>query len=96
MPGEILYNFPAMLEMVTELESQSAGLRALGSSIEAQQRLLAHTWEGSASLAYQNWQMQWNTNSEQLAESLNAIAMILSSNTMAMAEFEMQQMATWI
>lgn len=93
--SQIMYNYPAMLAHVGEMNGYSAALSTVGADIAAEQAALAGNWQGDTGMTYQAWQAQWNEAMEQLISSYRAMTSTHEQNTQTMGARDAAEGAKW-
>ncbi|EHI14466.1 WXG100 family type VII secretion target [Mycolicibacterium thermoresistibile] len=93
--SQIMYNYPAMLAHVAEMNSYAGALHAVGADIASEQAALAGAWQGDTGTTYQAWQTQWNTALEELVRAYRAMASTHEMNTMSMNARDKAEGAKW-
>jgi WXG100 family type VII secretion target len=93
---QILYNYPAMLATVGEMQSYTAQMQSIGSEIGSQQGVLASTWAGDTGMSFQAWQTQWNSCLEQLIQAYQQMTSAHENNTMSMLGRDQGEGAKWM
>lgn len=93
---EILYNYPAMLAHVGQMQGYAAALHAIGADIASEQASLAGSWQGDTGMSYQAWQTQWNDALANLVAAYQAMAQTHEANTLTMNARDAAEGAKWV
>lgn len=93
--SQIMYNYPAMLALSTEMNGFAGALNAVGADIAAEQAALSGAWQGDTGMTYQAWQAQWNASMTELVRAYQAMASTHETNTMSMNARDRAEGAKW-
>lgn len=93
--SQIMYNYPAMLALSSEMNGYAGALHAVGADVASEQAALSGAWQGDTGMTYQAWQAQWNTSLEELVRAYRAMAATHETNTMSMSARDAAQGAKW-
>ncbi len=93
--SQIMYNYPAMLGTVGEMNGYGAALRTVGSGIASEQGALAVGWTGDTGSSYQAWQQQWNQALEELVNAYKMMTDSHENNTATMLGRDAAEGAKW-
>lgn len=93
--SQIMYNYPAMLALSSEMAGYAGALHAVGADIASEQATLAAAWQGDTGTTYQAWQAQWNTSLEELVRAYRSMASTHETNTMSMNARDQAEGAKW-
>jgi len=93
--SQIMYNYPAMMGTVAEMNGHGTALRTVGAGIASEQGALAAGWTGDTGSTYQAWQQQWNQALEELVTAYKAMSDSHENNTMTMLGRDQAEGAKW-
>lgn len=92
---QIMFNYPAMLAHVGEMQGYGAAIRTVGHAVASEQARLAASWIGDTGMSYQTWQQQWNTGLEELVAAYQQMTQAHENNTLSMATRDGHEAAKW-
>lgn len=94
--SQILYNYPAMLGHVGEMQGYAAALHVVGADVASEQASLASAWQGDTGMSYQAWQTQWNEALSELIAAYQAMTHTHEGNIMTMSARDAAEGAKWV
>lgn len=93
--SQIKYNFGAIEGAASDIRSTSARIGNQLSDLKSQLAPMVSTWEGEASVAYQEAQEKWDRSAAELNTILDSIARTVADGNSRMNDINRQSANSW-
>ena len=93
--SQIKYNFGAIDGAAADIKSTSARIGSQLEDLKSQLAPMVATWEGEASVAYQEAQAKWDRSAAELNVILDSVARTVSDGNSRMDQINRQSANSW-